>query len=127
LGDSPGLRQPPFGLGIALSIELRIPLAFRRDGVRLLDHPVPTEELGYLTVDLSALGLNLIGVAVLRTDEIRVRRMPPILRGGWVPANTYTKFVLSGLPVHRVSHLAMIKIHEASSDGLLSFILSPFP
>ncbi len=46
-GGSPSPRQQPFGLGIALSGGLCVPLAFRRAGIRFSDSPVPA---GYSAV-----------------------------------------------------------------------------
>jgi len=80
LGDAPGSRQPPFGVGISVSgpiYPVMDSCYLSAGNVRFLILPVPTEEFsfphGWLTSGIDR-PLDLIGIATFRMCEMQLGR-----------------------------------------------------
>src|SRR5215469_9662562 len=87
LGDAPGPREPPFGVGISVSgpiCPVMLSCCLSAGSLRFLVLPVPTEEFGLPCGRLTSCfdhPLDLIGVTLFRMCERQLGRMPSLLRG----------------------------------------------
>jgi len=98
LGHSPNPRLHPFRLGIALSGRLWIPFAFRLPAFAswILLHPLRVllfSRTAYCT-HIGKVGTDRIGVIMFCTLDMRLVRMPPVLReqGAGLICYTNTNF-----------------------------------